>query len=167
MSEFNKDCYRTPRYVFNALNRKYRFDVDACASADNALCEKYFTENLDITKTEIQELVSEGSRVWMNPPYSNPTPFVQTAIDLMIHRDCVVVMLLPADKSTKWFSLALSAATEICDVIGGRINFFHPVTCEEVKGNNKGSMIVVFDPNSQSQIQTGVTLDFLKSRGTQ
>lgn len=87
MSEFNKDCYRTPRYVFNALNRKYRFDVDACASADNALCEKYFTENLDITKTEIQELVSEGSRVWMNPPYSNPTPFVQTAIDLMIHRD--------------------------------------------------------------------------------
>lgn len=107
MSEFNKDCYRTPRYVFNALNRKYRFDVDACASADNALCEKYFTENLDITKTEI------------------------------------------------------------CDVIGGRINFFHPVTCEEVKGNNKGSMIVVFDPNSQSQIQTGVTLDFLKSRGAQ
>lgn len=165
MTEFNHDNYRTPRYVFHALDRKYRFNVDACANAENALCAEFFTEQLDITRPDIQALVPVGSRVWMNPPYSNPTPFVQAAIDLMQHRDCTVVMLLPADKSTRWFSLALSAATEVCDIVGGRINFLHPLTGEEVKGNNKGSMILVFDPNQQSQIQTAVTLDFLKARG--
>ena len=83
----------------------------------------------------------------------------------MTERDCVVVMLLPADKTTRWFKTALLSATEVIDVIGGRINFINPVTKKEVKGNNKGSMFVIFDPNNQHQVQGGVTLDFLKKRG--
>lgn len=163
--KFDKDSYRTPRYVFNAMNRRFRFDTDACASAENALCNIYYTAEADITKEETQAKVFVGSRVWMNPPYSNPMPFVQSAIKLMTERDCTVVMLLPADKSTKWFREALTAATEVIDVVGGRINFINPLTGEEVKGNNKGSMFVIFDPNCQSQTKSGVTLDFLKLRG--
>nr|DAS67528.1 MAG TPA: DNA N-6-adenine-methyltransferase [Bacteriophage sp.] len=163
--QFDRNTWQTPQYVFNAMNRKYSFDLDACADHNNALCRLFLTALNDITKTETQSAVKFGSRVWMNPPYSNPMPFVKAAIELMRERDCTVVMLLPADKSTKWYRLALTAATEVIDVIGGRINFTHPITGEEVKGNNKGSMFVIFDPNNQSQIQGAVELEFLKVRG--
>lgn len=163
--KFDKDTYRTPSYVFNAMNRRFKFNLDACASKENTLCRYFVNAEEDITKQETINSVQPGFRVWINPPYSNPMPFVQAAIKLMIERDCTVVMLLPADKSTQWFKEALKAATEVIDIVGGRINFINPVTGAEVKGNNKGSMLVVFDPNCQSQIQTGVTLDFLKQRG--
>ena len=165
MSKFDKDSYRTPRYVFNAMDRRFKFDLDACASAENALCEYYVDKATDITKQSTIDGIDLGMRVWMNPPYSTPGPFVEASIKLMTERDCVVVMLLPADKSTKWFRVALSAATEVIDIVGGRISFLDPVTGCEVKGNNKGSMFVIFDPNCQSQIQAGIDLDFLKIRG--
>ncbi|MBN6075773.1 phage N-6-adenine-methyltransferase [Aggregatibacter actinomycetemcomitans] len=165
MTDFDKNTWQTPKYVFNAMDRKYRFDLDACANADNALCPRFVTESDDITKNATQSAVKFSSRVWMNPPYSNPMPFVQAAIGLMRERDCTVVMLLPADKSTKWYRLALTAATEVIDVIGGRINFTHPITGQEVKGNNKGSMFVIFDPNNQSRVHGSVDLEFLKVRG--
>ncbi|SUV40796.1 DNA N-6-adenine-methyltransferase (Dam) [Avibacterium paragallinarum] len=37
-------------------------------------------------------------------------------------------------------------ANEVIDIVGGRINFIHPITGEEIKGNTKGQMVVVFDP---------------------
>lgn len=165
MTDFDKDTYCTPKYVFNAMNRRFRFDLDACASKENSLCKYFINAELDITKQSTIDDIDCGMRIWMNPPYSNPMPFVKAAIKLMTERDCVVVMLLPADKSTRWFNEAIGVATEVIDVIGGRINFINQVTGDEVKGNNKGSMFVIFDPNCQSQTQGGVTLDFLKMRG--
>lgn len=161
---FDKNTYQTPQFVFDYMNRKYRFDWDGCASSENALCKKFISKELDITKPETQALIEKGARVWINPPYSNPLPFVEAAVSLMTERDCTVVMLLPADKSTKWFTTALCYATDVIDIVGGRINFINPVKGEEVKGNNKGSMFVVFDPNDQSQVQKTVTLDFMKMR---
>ncbi|MGY4848632.1 adenine methyltransferase, partial [Pasteurella multocida] len=40
-----------------------------------------------------------------------------------------------------------------------------PVTGEEVKGNNKGSMVAVFDPTMQGFITRSVSLDFVKEVG--
>lgn len=56
-------------------------------------------------------------------------------------------------------------ATEVIDIVGGRINFLHPETGEEVKGNNKGSLIAVFDPTMQGFVTRQVTLDFIKEVG--
>jgi len=163
--QFDRNTWQTPKYVFNAMNRKYRFDIDGAADVKNALCEMYITKSEDITDRRTQNRIPAGSRIWINPPYSDPMPFVRAAIDLMTERDCVVVMLLPADKTTRWFKTALLSATEVIDVVGGRINFVNPVTQKEVKGNSKGSMFVIFDPNNQHQAQGVVTVDFLKKRG--
>ena len=173
--QFDKNTWQTPLYIFNAMNRKHRFEVDGCASPENALCDIYFTEKDDFTKQETLDRVQKGSRVWINPPYNNPLPFVESAIYLMAIRDCTVVMLLPADKSTEWFSVAISAATQVIDIIGyndekgkfhsGRIKFINPVTGVEVSGNNKGSMFVIFDPNEQSQTQSAIRLNHLMARG--
>ena len=161
---FNKDRYRTPRYVFNWLNKRFNFKVDGCASKDNALYSMYCTNDENGGFLNNKSILKLRCSIFDNPPYSNPFPFVKRAAELM-DQGHLVVMLLPADKSTKWYKAIQENATEVIDIIGGRINFLHPVTGEEVKGNNKRSMVAVFDPFMQGFIARQVELDFVKKVG--
>lgn len=38
------DMWETPQNLFDRLNRVFHFDLDVCATAENAKCERYFTE---------------------------------------------------------------------------------------------------------------------------
>ncbi|ERF79470.1 DNA N-6-adenine-methyltransferase [Gallibacterium anatis] len=169
--EFDKDCYRTPKYVFNWLNSRFKFDIDGCATEENNLSYHYIGKDgivedfltfdpLDL----IAELEFSNFTIFVNPPYSNPLPFVKRAAELKAW-GFLVVMLLPADKSTKWYQVIQQNATEVIDIVGGRISFLHPLTGEEVKGNNKGSMIAVFDPTMQDFVIRQANLDFVKMCG--
>ncbi|WP_039150123.1 DNA N-6-adenine-methyltransferase [Gallibacterium anatis] len=169
--EFDKDCYRTPKYVFNWLNSRFKFDIDGCATEENNLSYHYIGKDgivedfltfdpLDL----IAELEFSNFTIFVNPPYSNPLPFVKRAAELKVW-GFLVVMLLPADKSTKWYQVIQQNATEVIDIVGGRISFLHPLTGEEVKGNNKGSMIAVFDPTMQDFVIRQANLDFVKMCG--
>lgn len=161
MTANQKDSYRTPEYVFLWLDGIYNFTVDGCASSHNALCKRFVTEELNFLEFSALHV---GDRIFVNPPYSNPKPFVERAAYFMA-LGCTVVMLLPSDKSTQWYQVIQDNATEVIDIVGGRINFLHPVTGEEVKGNNKGSMVAVFDPNYQGFVTRQVSLDFIRQRG--
>ncbi len=163
--EFDKDCYRTPKYVFNWLNSRFKFDIDGCATEENNLSYHYIGKDgivedfltfdpLDL----IAELEFSNFTIFVNPPYSNPLPFVKRVAELK-KWGFLVVMLLPADKSTKWYQVIQESATEVIDIVGGRISFLHPLTGEEVKGNNKGSMIAVFDPTMQDFVIRQANLD--------
>ena len=169
--EFDKDCYRTPKYVFNWLNSRFKFDIDGCATEENNLSYHYIGKDgivedfltfdpLDL----IAELEFSNFTIFVNPPYSNPLPFVKRAAELK-KWGFLVVMLLPADKSTKWYQVIQESATEVIDIVGGRISFLHPLTGEEVKGNNKGSMIAVFDPTMQDFVIRQANLDFVRMCG--
>lgn len=160
---FDTDTYRTPRYLFNWLNKRFKFEIDGCATPANALCDMYITQADDFTNP-IRKLRSQSS-IWVNPPYSNPLPFVERAAQLKTEGH-LVVMLLPADKSTKWYQVIQANATEVIDIIGGRISFIHPQTGEETKGNSKGSMVAVFDPFMQGLVTRQVSLDFIRAVGS-
>lgn len=94
------DMWSTPQYIFDKYNYEFNFDLDTCATSDNAKCEKYFTE-------EVNGLSQNWKGTcWMNPPYgraiskwiekayiSNMDPFLKAT----------VVCLLPARTDTKWF----------------------------------------------------------------
>ena len=56
-------------------------------------------------------------------------------------------------------------ANEVIDIAGGRINFVHPVTGKEAKGNSKGQMVLMFDPTMEDFVQRSVSLDFIKKVG--
>jgi len=43
-----------------------------------------------------------NNKVYVNPPYSNPLPWVEKAIEEN-KKGCTIVMLLRMDTSTKWF----------------------------------------------------------------
>ncbi|MFS7464441.1 phage N-6-adenine-methyltransferase [Pasteurella multocida] len=171
--QFNKDHYRTPKYVFNWLDRRFYFLIDGCASEHNALCSTYIGDGINaaapdfLTFEPLEQVIETAEatlRIFVNPPYSNPLPFVQRAAELR-NAGYLVVMLLPADKSTKWYQVIQDNATEVIDIVGGRINFLHPVSGEEIKGNNKGSMVAVFDPTMQGFVTRSVSLDFVKEVG--
>ncbi|OOF85107.1 DNA N-6-adenine-methyltransferase [Rodentibacter ratti] len=193
MTEFNKDHYRTPKYFFNWLQNKFgSFDLDGCADYQNALCYRYigepapegygnddipFPDNISIAPDfladdlfdklldEVAERCYFPLRIYVNPPYSNVTPYLQRAKEL---RDAgyMVVMLLNNDKSTKWYQNHIhGVANEVIDIAGGRINFLHPVTGKEAKGNSKGQMVIVFDPSMEDFVTRSVNLDFVKKVG--
>ena len=44
----NKDDWETPQDLFDELNKEFNFDLDPCASKENAKCPNYFTKKSKI-----------------------------------------------------------------------------------------------------------------------
>lgn len=69
------DDYYTPRWVFEALNTE--FDVDVCAPCGGVpwlpAKEHYCIKDDGLAQ-------DWRGRVWMNPPYSDPTPWIDKFI---------------------------------------------------------------------------------------
>ncbi len=143
----DKDCWQTPQWLFEALTLEFGFWLDVAANEQNALCPYFLTLENDALKSD---WVSHGA-IWCNPPYSNPKPWIEKAAEQCIKQNKAVVMLVPADQSTSWYSLALKSVDEIRLIVDGRINFIDPRTGKEKKGNSKGSMFLIWRPYSQPQ----------------
>ena len=54
----------TPQDFFDKLNDEFKFNLDPCATPENAKCEKYFTKEDDgLSKSR------DNQNVFCNPPY--------------------------------------------------------------------------------------------------
>lgn len=53
-----------------------------------------------------------GEWCYVNPPYSNPLPWIEKAIEES-KKGKTIVMLLPVDTSTKWFSKLIESKAHI------------------------------------------------------
>ncbi|ARZ01866.1 phage N-6-adenine-methyltransferase [Yersinia ruckeri] len=138
-----KDLWQTPNDIFAALDLEFGFYLDAAASHQSALCARYLTERDDALNCE---WISYGA-IWCNPPYSNITPWVQKAAEQCREQNQIVVMLIPADTSTGWFSLALESVDEVRLITGGRLSFINAGTGKPGKnGNSKGSLLFICRP---------------------
>lgn len=154
-----RDSWRTPKAVFDYYDRRFGFTCDLAASDENHLCEHYFTapdENgeggaLNATPDDGCFTFNPGA-VFCNPPYSDIRPWVHTCIQMSQAISQAFVMLLPADTSVKWFKTAFENCTE-CHFISGRLAFISEGTGKPVSGNNKGSVVFVFDPHSPLKSQ--------------
>ena len=47
MISSNTDLWATPPSLSDELDSKYNFEVDVCATAENAKCSKYYTKEQD------------------------------------------------------------------------------------------------------------------------
>lgn len=126
--------WATPQDLFDRLNEKYSFNLDAASTDENAKCELHFTKEQDgLSKNW------GGCRVWLNPPYGRTIgAWIRKAYEEAQKPDTLVVMLLPARTDTAWFH-DYCVKGEI-DFIRGRLKF----------GASRNSapfpsMIVVFD----------------------
>ncbi len=156
------DMWRTPPEVFGTLNKEFNFIADMASTAENALCELFFTEEDDsLSFNWLGELAARGAissyhqYVWLNCPYSNPMPWIKKTIEAQ-RGGLGVVMLLNADHSVGWFAEALPYVSEIRNVIAdksdgkreyasGRIAFIDGEG-KPVAQNNKPQFVLVFNP---------------------
>ncbi|MEH9389039.1 phage N-6-adenine-methyltransferase [Klebsiella pneumoniae] len=140
-----RDLWRTPPALFACLNAEFCFQLDAAAAAHNALCRKFITAEQNTLETPWADYLSIPGYVWLNPPYSDITPFVKKATTESANQ-IGTVMLVPADTSVGWFKEAIQTASEVRFITAGRLAFINPVTGKPVSGNNKGSMLIIWHP---------------------
>lgn len=109
------DMWATPVEFFEYYNNIFRFDLDVCASAENAKCETFYTEEDDGLAQEW-----EGN-CWMNPPYGREIiHWMRKAYESSL-RGATVVCLVPARTDTKWWhEYAMKGEIEF---IRGRLKF--------------------------------------------
>ena len=161
--------WRTPRDLFERLDQEFGFDLDACATPDNALCDRYFSAKDDALSKDWSP-----STVFMNPPYGDPEApckpnckkkkcerrgyhiaeykpgigdFVKKAYTESL-AGATVVCLLPARTDTRWFHDYIYEKGEV-RFLRGRVKFL------QGDGMSKNSapfpsMIVVFRPPKNS-----------------
>ena len=140
-----RDLWRTPTALFASLDAEFCFQLDAAAAPHNALCRKFITAEQNTLETPWADYLNVPGYVWLNPPYSDITPFVKKAAAESINQ-IGTVMLVPADTSVGWFKEAIQTASEVRFITAGRLAFINPVTGKPVSGNNKGSMLIIWHP---------------------
>jgi phage N-6-adenine-methyltransferase len=96
------NCWQTPQWLFDELHAEFNFDIDLCATEENSkviklglatYCEDYLQTDLSMF---------EFNSAFMNPPYSNPKPFIEKTWEDSKH--CKIVCLVKCDPSTKWWA---------------------------------------------------------------
>jgi len=85
------DEWRTPSELFKNLDSFVGgFDIDLCASQENALVDKFYTKRDNCLTREWKGLC------FCNPPYSHISPFLKHAIGEVYSNDCEVWFLIPS-----------------------------------------------------------------------
>jgi site-specific DNA-methyltransferase (adenine-specific) len=137
------DCYGTPMDLYVDLKKRFDFTLDPCAWPNNRLgTPQFFTEKQDGLKQSWIVHSYRGHRVFMNPPYSNPTPWVGKAYKESL-RGALVVGLLRHDPSTLWWNEFIRDKAIVIPV-PYRLKFINFVTGEQEGTYNFPSAIVIW-----------------------
>jgi phage N-6-adenine-methyltransferase len=112
------DKWATPQAFFNQVSAEFGgFDLDVCATAANAKCERFYT----IADDGLSQLWA--AKNWCNPPYSDIKRWVQKARrEQLLGKQ--TVMLIPARTDTAIFHDSIYNLTNV-DIrfIKGRLKF--------------------------------------------
>lgn len=115
----NTDEWETPQALFDRLDAEFKFNLDVCATAENAKCPRYFTK-------EINGLTQPwaGHRVWCNPPYGRAVgDWVKKCyMEAVGGLGTICVALVASRTDTRWWRDYAMRASEI-RLIRGRVKF--------------------------------------------
>lgn len=142
------DNWGTPPWLFNSLNSEFKFNLDACADETNYKCAHYYDIHRNCLITEWKPLLRDAElRAFMNPPYSNPKPFIEKAWEM--RKNGLVVCLVKVDTSTKWWNIFWDyekhSPKNGCEVrfLPKRIKFIPPKGKDGTSGPTFPSAIIV------------------------
>jgi site-specific DNA-methyltransferase (adenine-specific) len=137
------DMWETPQATFDELDREFDFNMDVCATAENAKTPYFMTKEMDGLAQPWNHLTC-----WMNPPYGKTIGnWVEKAATSNAK---VVVALLPARTCTRWFHDWIYNKPNVeIRFLKGRLKF----------GGHKNSapfpsMVVIFRPVDNSPLPT-------------
>lgn len=91
------DQWATPQDFYDQVNAEFGFELDVCASPENAKCSRYFTREVDGLAQEW------GGVCWMNPPYGRVIgDWMRKAWESSLN-GATVVCLVPSRTDTRWW----------------------------------------------------------------
>lgn len=135
------DLWSTPQDFYDLMHAEFGFQTDVCATADNAKCAHYFTQDDD-------GLAQTWERTcWMNPPYGRAIGDWMRKAYESSQQGATVVCLVPARIDTRWWhDYAIKGEIRF---IRGRLKF----------GGSKNnapfpSAIVIFRGSETSDLET-------------
>jgi len=140
-----RDEWRTPPWIFGWCARRFPFSIDLAASAKNALLPLYFTREMDALSIDWSDFArSQGAAPvgWLNPPYSDITPWMQKAIE-QAKRGFTTVVLVPQDNGEDRYGDFVHGVASEYRAITGRIAFLNAEGVP-ISGNTRGSALVVY-----------------------
>ena len=89
--------WETPQFLFDGLNAEFGFELDVCATAENAKCRRFFTLADD-------GLAQVWTGVcWMNPPYGRDIEMWMKKAFHSSEMGALVACLVPARTDTRWW----------------------------------------------------------------
>lgn len=142
------DLWQTPPEVIQFIERRFdQIQLDLCASEDNKVCDFFLSENdnfLDPLWINTS-MIDIGELSFLNPPYSNPFPFVEMAVKWSSY-GYAVAGILNSDTSTRWYDLLEKNAAVIMPIVGGRIKFIDAASGNVGKSNNKPQFMFYLAP---------------------
>lgn len=91
------DMWATPQDLFDQLHAEFGFDLDVCATAENAKCAAFYDQAVD-------GLAQPWTGTcWMNPPYGEVIGTWVGKARLSAEKGATVVCLVPARVDTNWW----------------------------------------------------------------
>lgn len=108
-------------------HQRFRFTIDAAASASNAMLNRHWTE----ADNALQQSWS-GERIWCNPPYSDIEPWLRKAHEEFMVGCELIVMLLPANRTEQqWWQREIEPYRDRrmglrIEFLPGRLRFILP-----------------------------------------
>ena len=158
------DQRSTPQWLADELAQRYAggfFDLDVAAAESTAKAPLYYTKVENGLKQpwgdvhriwglvlgihpQPYSFVDRPSRVWLQPPWSDISPWVDKAIaEVAAGRCSVVVGLLPSRTGTEWYA-KLDREAELIVPIRGRVNFPSPTL--KTSSNPEDCLVTVIRP---------------------
>jgi phage N-6-adenine-methyltransferase len=110
--------WATPAGLFQDISDRWGpFDLDPCATPENAKCARFLTPEDDGLSQPW------SGRVFMNPPYGRAiTHWIRKAWEEAHRPGVVVVGLLPARTDTRWFHDHIEGCAAV-HFLKGRVRF--------------------------------------------
>jgi phage N-6-adenine-methyltransferase len=134
----SSDEFATPSFFWQPIaDAVDGFDLDPAAGANDE-----FRADVQYTKEDDGLAQDWFGKVWLNPPFSLKSEFLQKTIEeIVAGRVDLVVVLLPVDTSTDWFHDYVSQASAVF-FLNGRLRFSGPGASN--RDPNFGIMLAVF-----------------------
>lgn len=87
----------TPQWLFEKVNAVFNFQLDVCATPENAKCKRFYT-------IEDNGLLKPWAKTnWMNPPYGRNIAKWMKKASMESSRGNTTVCLVPARTDTAWW----------------------------------------------------------------
>jgi len=137
-----RDCWETPAWLYRWLDERFDFSSDlACSKGNRKAPFGFYSENVNSLE---QDWFMTSGVGFCNPPYSSIKPWLAKGYE-EAKKGFTSVFVVPTPNGEKAYQEHVFGKASEIIFINGRVAFCRP-DGTEVKGNTRGSCVIVYDP---------------------